>query len=399
MNSKPLIQTILEEDLIIREEQPSKGLHQLAEEIAKVAGLPFDNNKAASHSLNRFSSFSDRPVFQIAAESDIPGIGLIDKKQVKSIARKTKLFLTRLENSTRTFDSNENEIISTTLSEYYDQILDEINKLPRILCNALFQSFGNDRTYNTIGDLYTTRNIGTLARCIHPKFIKLCKALSSKMFSKNTPFDTSFIFLSAVIRNIVIRKLSHVVPKELIDLLKEANKHAMFMFILSDNIFYTKNKIALISLSIEKNKDVSRFVLHNQNGPAFKTEKSQPAFFIRGRFCQEWILTCSPKDIKDKITQFFNLDVEQRRMVLERLGPKPIIQALGAETLDTKDEYKLIEVKHRRFLGGRGRFLQMRNPSIRTDYHLEGVSNKCETVDDALRWRNHDAETMPVALS
>lgn len=397
MNSKPLIQTILEQDLIISEKLPSKTLHEIAEEIAKIAGLPFDNNKAGSSCLNTFSSYNDKLYFQIVAHKDIPGVNLIDKKQIKSMTRKTKLFLTKLKNHTQVFDSNENEIISTALSVYYDQILDEINKLPRILCNVLFYS-DTTNPYRSVSELYT-RDIGTLSKCFHPSFVKLCKAISAKMFSRGTSFDYNVIFLSAVIRNIVIRKLSHVVPKELIDLLKEINKHSLFMGILSNRIFYTKNKTALIVLSVESTGDVSRFILHNPNGPALKTEKSEPRFFLRGRLCQEWILTCSPKDIKDKITQFFNLDVEQRRMVLERLGPKPIIEALGAEILDTKDEYKLIEVKHSRFPGGRGRFLQMRNPSIKTDYHLEGVSNNCKTVNDALRWRNHDAETMPVALS
>jgi hypothetical protein len=102
-------------------------------------------------------------------------------------------------------------------------------------------------------------------------------------------------------------------------------------------------------------------------------------------------------------TAFFRLNVEQRRVILERLGPKSIVRSLGAKTIDTQGDYKLLEVEIPVWNGWSSsrracKFLQMKNPSM-DDYHLEGVDNSCNTVEDAIKWRNHGATTLPLALT
>jgi len=79
-------------------------------------------------------------------------------------------------------------------------------------------------------------------------------------------------------------------------------------------------------------------------------------------------------------------NVEIRREFVRIAGIERIVQAMGAEALDSDGDYELLRVD---LLGRTGKvpYLKMINPSMGV-WHLEAVPKEIATVKAALVWRN-----------
>lgn len=151
--------------------------------------------------------------------------------------------------------------------------------------------------------------------------------------------------------------------------------------------------------------------LHNMNAPALEYATGADGsefklYYINGVEVPDWVVTTPAADLDaKKILKITNVDV--RREALRKMGPENLIKQLKGKTLDkvaiTKDNmadfgytnlrkdgmaYKLVELD----IGDdfKVKYLQMSNPSLEHE-HLEGVPNDCQTVKDALAFRNQQA--------
>src|SRR3990167_5981083 len=87
---------------------------------------------------------------------------------------------------------------------------------------------------------------------------------------------------------------------------------------------------------------------------------------------------------------FKTKNVEQRRELIRRFG----VERLPHTTLETKGMYELWEVDLSKELDNvpeefkHCKYLKMKNPSLGT-WHVEGVGNECQTIQDALNFRRY----------
>lgn len=146
--------------------------------------------------------------------------------------------------------------------------------------------------------------------------------------------------------------------------------------------------------------------LHGVNKPSLQFRDGFKLFNLNGISVSEEIANLKEKDItKDIILQQQNADV--RREIIRKLSAKKLVEVLDAQILDKKTfkvngesvKYELLNID----INGRGRvrpFLKMINPSLKKVIHVEGVDEKCKTVEDAIKFRNGlDNFELPKALS
>lgn len=165
-------------------------------------------------------------------------------------------------------------------------------------------------------------------------------------------------------------------------------------------------KVALVSqnpTSIMKNSSG----LHNADGPAltYAGTEFKPMYYMNGIQMPEWVCT-TPKELLDAKEIMKLKNVDQRREALRKIGPENLMKQLSAKVLDkelvteeTKSKFGIIELPKNLVyellefnFGDRmiTRYLKMDNPSVDL-VHIEGVPNTCNTVLDALAFRNEKA--------
>ena len=130
-----------------------------------------------------------------------------------------------------------------------------------------------------------------------------------------------------------------------------------------------------------------RGALHAEGGPALAYSDGYAVYALNGvRFPK----ALAEKFIVPKANTLNSIDVlnitnvEQRGEVIKRIGVKAFLKYLNPKTLDTAGDYQLLQVQvgpHRRV------YLQMKNPSIE-ETHIEAVHPDCQTVANALAYRN-----------
>jgi hypothetical protein len=133
-------------------------------------------------------------------------------------------------------------------------------------------------------------------------------------------------------------------------------------------------------------------VLHNEKDMAVKYSDGWGTYSLNGiRMDKKWIET-EAKDIS-VIDVLKEQNVDVRREVLRKIGLERFVKETSAKCLDKLSialngkmcEYQLLEIN----LGSSvtARVLKMDNPSIDA-MHVEGVEDTCNTVKEALAWRN-----------
>jgi hypothetical protein len=131
---------------------------------------------------------------------------------------------------------------------------------------------------------------------------------------------------------------------------------------------------------------------HADGRPAFCLPE-ESLYFLNGIPMEEWMVMTHAESIPPKkILEVINAD--QRRELLRKVGIERFIASVGAKEVDRYGDYTLLSID---FNGGPRTYLKMLNPSIGV-WHVEGVSNECRTVAEALRWRQPDAmRALPIA--
>ena len=127
--------------------------------------------------------------------------------------------------------------------------------------------------------------------------------------------------------------------------------------------------------------------LHCVGGPAIEYKDGTKVWALTGIRVEQWIAEEDASDwTSEKVLGIENVD--QRREAVKRFGIDRLMDK--ATTLDTeKNEegqavYELLKID---ITGMERRYLKMINPSIGC-FHVEGVDNGCETVQDCINFRN-----------
>jgi len=129
---------------------------------------------------------------------------------------------------------------------------------------------------------------------------------------------------------------------------------------------------------------ILRGTAHKDGGMALRYRDGKGVYMLNGVIVDEYLATTSEEKIDaSKLLKVKNAEV--RREFVRKVGIEKVIEQCGAKTIDKQGDYELLL-----FDIGEGDlrpYLKMTNPSIGT-YHVEGVSPECQTVDDALNFRN-----------
>ena len=85
-------------------------------------------------------------------------------------------------------------------------------------------------------------------------------------------------------------------------------------------------------------------------------------------------------------------NVEVRKALINRIGIAKVLSDLKAKVLDTQGEYQLVDLQFATdsdtpWAQNPRPYLKMKNPST-GEIHVEGVAPHCQTVQEALAWRN-----------
>ena len=148
---------------------------------------------------------------------------------------------------------------------------------------------------------------------------------------------------------------------------------------------------------------------HNPNGRSLEYPDGTGYYHLNGIKMKKWMVMTPAEEISvADIMKVENID--QRRELLRKVGLERFVKETNAKTLDSLTvnvnnkacEYRLLEVT---LVAAEGqapifaRVLKMDNPSINA-IHIEGVEDTCNTVKEALAWRNgFDSFNDPIALS
>jgi hypothetical protein len=79
-------------------------------------------------------------------------------------------------------------------------------------------------------------------------------------------------------------------------------------------------------------------------------------------------------------------NVDQRRELMRKVGIERMLASLKHKSLEKRGTYELLSI-HLSDSVPDARYLRMLNPSIGC-WHLEGVDPRCNTIDEALNFRN-----------
>jgi hypothetical protein len=135
--------------------------------------------------------------------------------------------------------------------------------------------------------------------------------------------------------------------------------------------------------------------LHHEGGPAISYGDAWHIHALNGVRVPEWIVVSSPEQMDPtRITELGNAEVRRefvRRVGMERLWHKLSPTILDTESFPVGGEYTLADLN----VGSDRpwRVLKMQNPSLPEVWHVEGVDPQCNTVRDALNFRNGLSES------
>jgi hypothetical protein len=146
-------------------------------------------------------------------------------------------------------------------------------------------------------------------------------------------------------------------------------------------IWFTADTIFVATLPTIKRAAPQR--LHCVDGPAFAWCDME-LYYLNGVLMEPWMVMTHPSEIEaKKVLAVTNVD--QRRELIRRIGIEALVDHLPHKSLDKQGDYELLAIDLSPDLLA-CRYLKMLNPSIKV-WHLEGVSNDCQTVQHAINWR------------
>lgn len=133
----------------------------------------------------------------------------------------------------------------------------------------------------------------------------------------------------------------------------------------------------------------ARNELHRDGGMAMKYRDGYGLYFLNGVRVPPW-LALTPGEQLDPKSIFTEENVEIRRELVRKIGPERLLYKLDAKVVheekNDSSQYVLLEME-----AGAAqpvRALKMLNPSVPELWHVEFVPPTCNTVTDALLFRN-----------
>ena len=136
--------------------------------------------------------------------------------------------------------------------------------------------------------------------------------------------------------------------------------------------------------------------LHKDGGPALSYRDGFSVWSLNGVTVPQWLAETREEDIDPR--RLLEIDnVQVRAEFVRKVGIERVCYSLKAKCVDKRDGYELLMLD----LGdGRRRpYLRMQNPSVPELWHVEGVHPDCDTVYEALVWRNGGETEAPIVLT
>lgn len=125
--------------------------------------------------------------------------------------------------------------------------------------------------------------------------------------------------------------------------------------------------------------------LHSEHGPAVRWPGGQEEYFVLNGVHVPREIVETPASELNPALILRERNAEVRREIVRKIGIERVCEGLQARCIDSQGDYELLLLN---LQDGRSRpYLKMKNPSIGV-YHIEGVFPGCETVAQALAWRN-----------
>jgi hypothetical protein len=147
-----------------------------------------------------------------------------------------------------------------------------------------------------------------------------------------------------------------------------------------------KNKCVWLRNDLKKLDE--RENLHSTNEPAYVSGDLK-LYFLHGVHIEPQYVHLVQVDHPNPKEVLAVKNVDIRRELIRRVGIEQFVDSLWHKVIDTQGDYVLLDVLLNDNTWSNARFLKMLNPSIGV-WHLEGVPNTVQTVEDALTWRNND---------
>jgi hypothetical protein len=159
------------------------------------------------------------------------------------------------------------------------------------------------------------------------------------------------------------------------------------------NVLFMNNKIILVEkpeIKRTDNGDFWRWNVHCDNGPAVYFPKLKKGAYYLNNVQVPKELVIKPADQIPAKFMTRTSNVEVRREIVRKIGVEKVLSDLGAEVIDKKDNYELVNLKLNDNENRTRPYLKMLNPSTGT-WHIEGIRPGITTVDEALQYRNNGA--------
>ena len=148
-------------------------------------------------------------------------------------------------------------------------------------------------------------------------------------------------------------------------------------------IIYPLNQFCIVSKRL-KTVTMNENGLHCESGPALSYDDGTEIWALNGVRVTKEIVLVAPDDIKPE-TILNEQNAEVRREIVRKVGIERLLMKLNSHVIDNLGLYDLILLN---LNDGRKRpYLKMLNPSTGT-WHIEGVPAECQTVEQAIAWRN-----------
>ena len=134
--------------------------------------------------------------------------------------------------------------------------------------------------------------------------------------------------------------------------------------------------------------------LHRDGGSAVLYPDGFAIWALNGVRISREIAETPAKDLSPHLI-LKESNVEIRRELVRKIGIERVCIELDAQCIDKEEDYELLMLDLQD--GRRRPYLKMLNPSIGT-WHIEGVHPDCQTVSQAISWRN-GADIRPQILT
>lgn len=128
--------------------------------------------------------------------------------------------------------------------------------------------------------------------------------------------------------------------------------------------------------------------LHRDGGPAIRYRDGFSMWSLNGVSVPQWLAETPTEKIKvEQINRLKN--AQQRAEAISKFGIDRYVYKSGAKVIDTEEPmYQILEVPWHD--GTKKRYLKMKNPSVDELWHVEGVGDEVNVIDEAIEWRLPD---------